>query len=82
MVEWSCTNKINKLMRTLTFGRVVVYIKNKSVWTLIFGRIVVHKRNNKLKKAIYFCRMVVYKKRKEISADPNFWLNSRAQKKD
>ena len=25
MVEWSCTNKKNKLMRTLIFGRMVVY---------------------------------------------------------
>ena len=25
MVEWSCTNKKNKLMRTLIFGRIVVY---------------------------------------------------------
>ena len=25
LVEWSCTNKINELMKTLGFGRMVVY---------------------------------------------------------
>ena len=25
MVEWSCTNKVNKLMRTPIFGRMVVH---------------------------------------------------------
>ena len=41
-------NKMIKLMRTLTFGQLVVYIEiNKSEWTLIYGQIVVHKRKNK-----------------------------------
>ena len=31
MVEWSCTNKKIKLMRTLIFGRMVVYKWNKLI---------------------------------------------------
>ena len=65
MVEWSCTNKINKLMRTLIFGRMVVH----------------KERINERKKVIYFCRMVVCKGKININEDPSFWLNGRVLKK-
>ena len=65
-VEWLCRNKNNNLMRTL-----------------IFGRMVVHKeRINETKKIIYFCQMAVYKWKKYINEDPNFWSNGHALKKE
>ena len=62
--EWSCTNKNNKLMRTLFFGWMVVH----------------KERINERKKIIYVCRMVVCKWKKYINEDPNFWSNGRALK--
>ena len=56
-VEWSCTNKNNKLMRTLFFGRMTVH----------------KERINERKKIMSFCRMVVCKWKKYINEDPNFW---------
>ena len=65
LVEWSCTNKNNTLMRTLFFGRMVLHKE----WI------------NERKKVIYFCQMVVCKQKKYINEDPNLWLNGRALKK-
>ena len=65
LVEWSCTNKVNKLMATLIFGRMVAY----------------KERINEIKKIIYFCRMVVCKWKIYINEDPNFWSNGCALKK-
>ena len=43
---------------------------------------VVHKeRINERKKIIYFCRMIVCKRKIYINEDPNFWWNGRALKK-
>ena len=47
-MEWLCTNKNNKLIRTLIFGRMVAQ----------------KERINEGKKMTYFCRMVMCKLKK------------------